>query len=88
MPHGVWGLLVLQYVATRYDGTSAGSSYATAPAAFPLKGKGGAQNPFEVLRGVPLGSRVLIEIPGPAGRPAIAAVVEVIAQPKTAAQTG
>lgn len=82
------GLLVLQYVATRYDGMTAGSSYSTAPAAFPLNGKGVAQNPFERLRGVPLGSRVLLEIPGPTGRPAIAAVVDLIAQPETAAQTG
>ena len=81
------GLLVLQYVATRYDGAPAGSTYSSAPAAFPLNGKGGAANPFELLRKVPLGSRVLLEIPGPAGRPAIAVAIDVIAQPKTAAQT-
>lgn len=82
------GLLVLQYVATRYNGVAAGSSYSSAPAAFTLSGRSAAQNPFEQLRGVPLGSRVLLELPASAGHSAIAVVVDLIAQPKPAAQAG
>jgi len=81
------GLLVLQYVATRYNGVAAGSSYSSAPA-FTLSGRSAAQNPFEQLRGVPLGSRVLLELPASAGHSAIAVVVDLIAQPKPAAQAG
>jgi hypothetical protein len=43
---------------------------------------------FDVTRGVPLGSRVLIEVPAQGTQPAIAAVADLIAQPKTAKATG
>ncbi|GAC1442276.1 MAG: hypothetical protein NVS3B26_19900 [Mycobacteriales bacterium] len=83
------GLIVLEFVATRFTGEPAGSTYSSAPAAFPLGGaSAGGQDPFEKLRGVPLGSRVLLELPGPNGRAAIAVVVDLVAEPKPAAQAG
>ncbi|MCA1710643.1 MAG: FKBP-type peptidyl-prolyl cis-trans isomerase [Actinobacteria bacterium] len=92
-PVGV-GLLVVQYVATKYTGEPAGSTYDDgAPAAVPVSaGEGGT--PFDLLKGVPLGSRVLLRLPGrPAAQgspaqPAIAVVADLVAEPKTAAETG
>jgi peptidylprolyl isomerase len=79
------GLLVVQYVASRYTGESAGSTYADgAPAGVPVSaGAGGT--PFDLTRGVPLGSRVLLELPGSQGQAAVAVVLDLIAQPKPAA---
>ncbi|GAC1611855.1 MAG: hypothetical protein NVS3B26_28890 [Mycobacteriales bacterium] len=85
-PVGV-GLLVVQYVATRYSGASAGSTYADAPAAIPVSAGGGG-TPFDLLRGVPLGSRILLQLPAMAGQGAVAVVVDLVAQPGTAAQSG
>ncbi len=84
----VAGLLVAQYAATAYDGTVAGSTWKIGSPAGIAIAASGLTNAFDVLRGVPLGSRVLIRLPASTGRPGVAVVVDLIAQPKTAAATG
>ena len=82
------GLLIVQYVATKYTGGSAGSTFSRgepAGVAVTATSKG---NSFNLTRGVPLGSRVLLQLPGPTGQPAVAVVVDLVAQPKPAAQAG
>jgi peptidylprolyl isomerase len=81
------GLLVVQYVATRYNGEPAGSTFTDGvPAAVTVAG-GSNGTPFDLARGVPLGSRVLLQLPGSQGQPAVAVVVDLVDQPKTAAET-
>ena len=83
------GLLVVQYVATRYTGQTAGSTYADgAPTGVNVGGGSGGGTPFDLTRGLPLGSRVLLQIPGPRGQAPLAVVIDLIAQPKTAALSG
>lgn len=83
------GLLVVQYEAVSYTGAPAGSTWTDhTPAGVPVGGSGGQPGVFDQARGVPLGSRVLVEVPGQDGQPAIAAVADLIAQPKTAKETG
>ena len=82
------GLLVVQYSATAYDGTIAGSTWKDgSPAGVPIAASG-SNTAFDELRGIPLGSRVLIQLPGSKGQPAVAVSVDLVAQPKTAADTG
>lgn len=82
------GLLVVQYEAKTWTGQSAGSTWQEgAPAGVPVT-PGAAGSPFTALAGIPLGSRVLLEIPsqnGASGKtPSIAVVVDVVAQPPAA----
>ena len=81
------GSLVVQFVATDYTGKSAGSTWTDAPAAVTVSETGSA-TPFDLARGVPLGSRVLLQFPGQTGQAAVAVVVDLVAQPKTAAEAG
>jgi peptidylprolyl isomerase len=82
------GQVLVQYSAVTWTGEDAGSTWTTGAAA-----GGGPQElpvatggPFEGLTGVPLGSRVLVQIPGQTdastgqAQPAIAAVVDVLVQ--------
>lgn len=82
------GQVLVQYSAVTWTGEDAGSTWTTDAAA-----GGGPQElpvatggPFEGLAGVPLGSRVLVQIPGQTDpstgstQPAIAAVVDVLLQ--------
>jgi peptidylprolyl isomerase len=79
------GLLVVQYVATRYTGESAGSTFADgAPAGVPLSADASGSTPFDLARGVPLGSRVLLVLPGSQGQAAVAVVLDLVAQPTPA----
>jgi len=74
------GVLILQFVAVGYDGRSAGSTWASgAPAALPLTGGHGTA--FDGLRGLPVGGRVLLQLPAATGRPAIAVVTDLVAEP-------
>jgi peptidylprolyl isomerase len=83
----VGGQLVAQFVATSFDGTPAGSTWTNGgPMAEPVS-PSGTTTPFDTLRGVPLGSRVLLEIPAGKSSPAVAVIVDLIGQPKTAAET-
>ncbi len=82
------GLIIVQYVATTFDGKTAGSTFNDgAPAAVPVSA-GGNGTPFDAVKGLPLGSRLLLTVPGTNGQQAIAVAVDLIAQPKTAAETG
>jgi peptidylprolyl isomerase len=85
------GLIVLQYVAVDWTGKSIGSTWAQgsgSPAAVPI-GDPAQATPFDGLVGLPIGSRVLVEIPakaasaGAAASPADAVVVDIVAQPPT-----
>ena len=82
------GLLIVQYVATKYTGGSAGSTFSRGEPAGVAVTATSNGNSFNLTRGVPLGSRVLLQLPGPTGQPAVAVVVDLVAQPKPAAQTG
>lgn len=83
------GQVLVQYAAVTWTGEDAGSTWSTETA----QGAGGPQElpvatggPFEGLVGVPLGSRVLVQVPGQSdpttgqSQPAIAAVVDVLYQ--------
>lgn len=79
------GLAVLQYVAVDWDDQPVESTWETLPAATSLS-KAGGGTPFDSLVGVPVGSRVLLELPeGQSGGP-YAVVVDVVAHAPTAAQ--
>jgi peptidylprolyl isomerase len=81
------GQLIVQFVATGFDGKPAGSSYTDGGPMAETVADTGSTTPFDALRGVPLGSRVLLELPGQQGSAAVAVVVDLIDQPKTAAET-
>ncbi|MEO6205643.1 MAG: FKBP-type peptidyl-prolyl cis-trans isomerase [Mycobacteriales bacterium] len=81
------GLLIVQYAATQYNGTPAGDTYSSAPAAIGVGADGGG-TPFDLLVGVPLGSRVLLRLPSQGTQLAVAIVVDLIAQPRSASVTG
>jgi peptidylprolyl isomerase len=82
------GDVMVQYVATAWDGSHTEQSWpdptgkdpqaGTGPQAFPLS----ASSPFAVLLGAPIGSRVLLRTPADSktGVPAVAWVVDLIAQ--------
>lgn len=75
------GLLVVQYVATRYSGGAGGSTYARGTPAGVVVGDASGHRPFDLLRGVPLGSRVLLEVPASKRTAAVAVVVDLVGQP-------
>jgi len=83
------GTIVVQYVVVSWAGAAIDSTWSTgAPAAFPV----GGTNPtvFDNLKGLPIGSRVLLVIPSsssqtsasasPTTEPAVAVAVDIIAQ--------
>lgn len=79
------GLTIVQYAAVSWDNKQHESTWeAGQPAGVPV-GEQGRQNAFDALAGIPVGSRVLLEIPqaassGTAGGGA-ALVVDIVAQP-------
>jgi peptidylprolyl isomerase len=91
------GQVLAQYVAVGWDGSALGSTWPIAGQPLPSAGSPNsgpqqlpvaAGGPFEKLAGVPVGSRVLVQIPGtpadPASgspaQPSVAAVIDVLAQ--------
>ncbi len=81
------GDILVQYVVSSWDGTQKESSWPTGAAAGgsqpgPQELPVSASSQFAELMGVPLGSRVLVELPADAtsGQPAIAFVFDLIAQ--------
>lgn len=85
------GQVLVQYAAVTWTGEDAGSTWAAdatagTPAQGPQELPVATGGPFEGLVGVPLGSRVLVQVPGQAdqstgqSQPAIAAVVDVLYQ--------
>lgn len=78
------GLVVLQYVATGYDGKPAGSSWQDGtPVGVTVTGQSSG-SPFEKLIGVPVGSRVLVSVPASGSQAAVAVVADIVAQPTSA----
>jgi peptidylprolyl isomerase len=92
------GNVLVQYTATAWTGETAGTTWPSADPNAAATGQGGtgpqelpvsAQGPFAGLVGVPIGSRVLVQVPGQAASqtgqasPAIAAVVDVLNQDST-----
>lgn len=74
------GVVAVQYAATSWDGSQEQSTWSSgAPLAIEL-GSGGS---FDALLGVPVGSRVLLEVPATAAAPALAVVVDVLGQVST-----
>jgi len=72
------GKVVGQYAGVDWTGTSVGSTWQTGtPEVFPVS----SANPtFAGLIGVPLGSRVLLQVPAGSG-PAVAVVIDLVAEP-------
>lgn len=76
----VAGTVVVQYAATQWDGTQGESTWENG---LPATVDVGAGGPFDGLLGVPVGSRVLVQIPAGQDQPAIAAVFDVVGQVST-----
>jgi len=82
------GQVLVQYSAVTWTGEDAGSTWTTDAAAGsgPMELPVATGGPFEGLAGVPLGSRVLVQIPSQSDsstgstQPSIAAVVDVLVQ--------
>lgn len=73
------GQLVAQYSGVDWTGSSIGSSWEDGtPQVFPVSAD---QPTFAGLVGVPLGSRVLLQIPSAEASPAIAVVIDLVDQP-------
>ncbi len=79
------GLAVLQYVAVDWKDTPVESTWDSVPAGLALT-PGDASNPFGSLLGVPVGSRVLLQLPLGSGGGPYAVVADVVAHVPTAAQ--
>ena len=81
--------VVVQYVAVDWTGKAAGSTWqegSGSPACVPI-GNSAQPTPFDGLVGLPIGSRVLIEVPAKAGAKATTAdavAVDIVAQPPAA----
>ncbi len=82
------GQVLVQYAATTWTGEDAGSTWSTAdtPGSGPQELPVSTGGPFEGLVGVPLGSRVLVQIPAQSdpssgqSSPSLAAVVDLLVQ--------
>jgi peptidylprolyl isomerase len=76
------GLAVLQFEAVDWSNAPAGSTWTNGGLQSATLGGGG---PLDSIRGVPIGSRVLVQLPKDTGKtsphPSIAIVVDVVAQP-------
>ena len=79
------GLLIAQYQAVDYKNANAGSTWMAGTPAGVNVATTGSNSVFDQVRGLPLGSRVLVEIPAASGRPGVAVVVDLVAQPGNAA---
>lgn len=73
----VAGQVVAQYAATYWDNSVGESTWEFGTPQALEVGTGGS---FDSLVGIPIGSRVLMEIPGSADTPAIAVVIDVLGQ--------
>ena len=81
------GLVVMQYEAVEWSGKPLDSTWQRGtPAGVPI-GDGMQPTPFDTLKGIPVGSQVLLQLPGQQGKPAVAVAVDIVAEPETAAKT-
>jgi peptidylprolyl isomerase len=76
-------MAIVQYAAVDWTGKPLSSTWEVGPQGFPI-GVEGRPSPFDLLAGVPVGSRVLLELPAPgdgdASKDTVAVVVDVYAQ--------
>jgi peptidylprolyl isomerase len=80
-------MAIVQFTAVDWTGKPLSSTWQTGPQGFPI-GVEGRPSPFDLLNDVPVGSRVLLELPAPAdadaSKDSVAVVVDVYAQHGTA----
>jgi peptidylprolyl isomerase len=76
-------LAIVQFTAVDWTGKPLSSSWERGPQGFPI-GVEGQPSPFDLLEGVPVGSRVLLQLPAPADEDAskssVAVVIDVLGQ--------
>ncbi len=80
-------LAVVQYEVVDWTGATVASTWTDGAPAGVNVGQAGATGVFDGLQGIPVGSRVLIEIPLTSGRGPYAAVVDIVAVAKSAKLT-
>lgn len=81
------GLVVFQYEAVDWNNKADGSTWTSGQPTTASVGQKGTPGVLDGLVGLPLGSRVLVEVPAATGQAAAAAVVDIVAQPLTAKET-
>jgi peptidylprolyl isomerase len=84
------GFVVVQFVAVTWVNKPLQATWTSGSPAGVAVGAAGQPNPFDLLIGIPIGSRVLLEIPQQAGaKPtdSVAVVVDIVAQPSPAKDT-
>jgi len=79
------GLLIAQYEAVDYKNATAGSTWSSGTPAGVNVATTGSNSVFDQVRGLPLGSRVLVEIPAANGQSPVVVVVDLVSQPGNAA---
>lgn len=76
-------LAIVQFTAVDWTGKALSSSWERGPQGFPI-GVEGQPSPFDLLEGVPTGSRVLLQLPAPAEddprTDSVAVVIDVLGQ--------
>jgi peptidylprolyl isomerase len=81
------GLLVFQFIGVNWANKAFPSTWTNGSPAAQAIGQAGQPNPLDALVGIPIGSRVLVEIPPQAGgKPTdtAAVVIDIVAEPGTA----
>ncbi len=81
------GEIVFQYEAIDWTGKADGSTWASGQPTTAAVGATGAPSVLDGLVGLPIGSRVMIEVPAATGQAAAVAIVDVVAQPLSAKAT-
>lgn len=81
------GMVVFQYEAIDWTGKADGSTWTSGQPTTASIGSKTAPSILNGLIGLPIGSRVLVEVPAATGQAAAAAVVDIVAQPLTAQAT-
>lgn len=76
-------LAIVQFTAIDWSGKPLSSSWQTGPQGFPI-GVEGRPSPFDLLKDVPIGSRVVLQLPAPsdadASKDSVAVVIDVFDQ--------
>jgi peptidylprolyl isomerase len=80
-------LAIVQYEVIDWTGATAASTWTEGAPAGVNVGQTGATGVFDGLQGIPVGSRVLIEIPATSGQGPYAAVVDIVAVAQSAKLT-
>ncbi|HEU5001103.1 MAG TPA: FKBP-type peptidyl-prolyl cis-trans isomerase [Lapillicoccus sp.] len=84
-------LAIVQFTAVDWTGKPLSSSWERGPQGFPI-GVKGQPSPFDLLEGVPIGSRVLLQLPAPSSEDAsessVAVVIDVLGQHGAAKKEG